>query len=59
MVGQPDLGFRRPAFWWATFGDFLLRAGYGLIKRDLVMLSAALGIVDAVASIARCKMARA
>jgi cellulose synthase/poly-beta-1,6-N-acetylglucosamine synthase-like glycosyltransferase len=45
------LGMSPIAFWWSTFGDFLLHIGYGIIYVKRESLQAAVGVVDGVIAI--------
>jgi GT2 family glycosyltransferase len=48
-----ELGMSRTAFWWSAFGDFLLRMGYGVFRRDTKSVQEAFGVVEGVVAIAR------
>jgi GT2 family glycosyltransferase len=48
VLARPELGFRRVPFWWSVLGDFLLRATYGVAKRDRDMLAESAGVLAGV-----------
>ncbi len=51
-------GLSRTAFWWSTFGDFLLHAVNGTLRANVVSLREAQGVIDGVIAIARDERAR-
>ncbi len=53
-----ELGMSRAAFWWSVFGDFLLRLGHGMFRRDAKSVQEALGVVEGVVAIASSRRRR-
>jgi len=46
------------AYWWSVLGDFLLRFGYGVLRRDRAVIVEALGVAEGVMAIARGRVRR-
>jgi len=53
VIAHRELGMSPVAFWWSTLGDFLLRAGHGVVCAKRESLQEAIGVVDGVAGIVR------